>query len=104
MADAAREHAEALDAADPLGSFRSRFVVDDDVVYVDGNSLGRLPRAVSDRVSSTLGDWGTQLVSAWTDWIDLPTDVGDRLASVALGAAPGQVLVTRSRWPSRNSL
>ncbi len=96
MLDTGRAHAEALDAADPLASFRQRFVVDDEVVYVDGNSLGRLPRAVGDRLSATVDQWGSRLVSGWADWIDLPTQVGDRLAAVVLGAGPGQVLVTDS--------
>ncbi|MGI9658551.1 MAG: kynureninase, partial [Gaiellaceae bacterium] len=55
-----------------------------------------LPRAVGKRVSSTLDDWGDRLVSAWTDWIDLPAEAGDRLAAAALGAGSGQVLVTDS--------
>ena len=96
MAHTDRAHAEALDAADPLGPLRDRFIIDDSVVYVDGNSLGRLPRAVAERLSAAVEDWGTRLVTGWSDWIDLPTQVGDRLADVLLGAGPGEVLVTDS--------
>ncbi len=94
MVDTGRAHAETLDVADPLAPFRSRFVVDDELVYVDGNSLGRLPIAVRDRVSATVEEWGSRLVAGWSDWIDLPAQAGDRLAADVLGAGPGQVLVT----------
>jgi kynureninase len=91
-----RGHAEALDAADPLASFRDRFVVDDPGrIYVDGNSLGRLPRETATRLAARIEEWGGRLVTAWTDWIDLPLSVGDVLAPI-VGAGPGQVLVSDS--------
>lgn len=96
MTDTSRAHAEALDAADPLAALHERFVVADDTVYVDGNSLGRLPRAAADRIDSTVEEWGTRLVAGWADWLDLPRTVGDRLGAVTLGATPGQVLVADS--------
>ncbi|MGH2805310.1 MAG: kynureninase, partial [Thermoleophilaceae bacterium] len=86
-----------LDAADPLASFRDRFVVDDpDVVYLDGNSLGRLPLATRDRLHALTDQWGAQLVSAWHEWIDLPERIGDLLATEVLGARPGEVIVSDS--------
>lgn len=91
-----RGHAEALDAADPLASFRDRFVVGDPgPIYVDGNSLGRLPKETAIRLAARVEEWGSRLVTAWTDWIDLPLSVGDALAPI-VGAAPGQVLVSDS--------
>ncbi|MGH2845970.1 MAG: kynureninase [Thermoleophilaceae bacterium] len=92
-----RAHAARLDAADPLASFRDRFVVDDpDVVYLDGNSLGRLPLATRDRLHALTDQWGAQLVSAWHEWIDLPERIGDLLATEVLGARPGEVIVSDS--------
>ena len=90
-----RDRALALDADDPLASFRERFVIDDpDLVYLDGNSLGRLPRVSRERVDDVLSTWGERIVSGWDDgWLGLPIDVGDRLAAAALGAAAGQVAV-----------
>jgi len=91
-----RAHAEALDAADPLASFHDRFVIDDPhLIYVDGNSLGRLPRATSDRLARRVEEWGSRLVTAWHEWIDLPLQVGDALAPI-VGARPGEVLVADS--------
>ncbi|MGH2745170.1 MAG: kynureninase [Thermoleophilaceae bacterium] len=92
-----RAHAERLDAADPLASFRERFVIDDpDSIYLDGNSLGRLPIATRERLRALVDQWGSELVSAWHDWIDLPERAGDLLAAHVLGARPGEVLVADS--------
>jgi len=90
-----RERAFQLDTADPLGSFRDRFVFADESIYLDGNSLGRLPRATVLRLERVVGsEWGAGLIGSWRDgWMDLPGGVGDSVGSVALGAAPGQVLV-----------
>jgi kynureninase len=91
-----RAHAEALDAADPLASFRERFAVADEPIYLDGNSLGRLPRATPERLAARLEEWGMRLVGAWSGWIDEPRRVGDLLAESVLGARPGEVLVADS--------
>jgi kynureninase len=92
-----RADAEALDAADPLAPLRSRFVVDDGgPVYVDGNSLGRLPHATAERMAAFAEEWGSRLVTGWPDWIELPRAVGDVLAEHVLGARPGEVLVCDS--------
>lgn len=92
-----RSHAEALDAADPLARFRDRFVIaDPDRIYLDGNSLGRLSTDVRDAIAAVVADWGDRVVEGWHDWIELPRRVGDRLASAALGARPGEVLIADS--------
>ncbi len=91
-----REEAAALDASDPLATFRERFVVaDDERIYADGNSLGRLPLATRERLQAALREWGERLVEGWHDWIELPVRVGDRVAEL-LGASPGEVLVADS--------
>ena len=93
----ARADAEALDAADPLAGFRDRFAfADDDPIYLDGNSLGRLPLATRARLHALVEEWGERLVSGWPDWIDAPARAGDLLAAAVLGAGPGEVVVTDS--------
>ena len=91
----ARGRALALDAADPLASFRDRVVVaDEDLLYLDGNSLGRLPHATRDRLRTHVEqEWGDRLVRGWHDWLELPAVVGDELGAALLGAAPGETLV-----------
>ena len=91
-----REEAQRLDAEDPLAEFRDRFeIVDEHRLYMDGNSLGRLPKGVRDRLNGMIDDWGERMISGWPDWIDAPTRTGDVLAEV-IGARPGTVLVTDS--------
>jgi kynureninase len=93
--------ASQLDAADPLARFRSRFVAADDpsvVAYLDGNSLGRPLTVTGERLAAFVaGEWGRGLIRSWDDaWMAEPVTVGNRLAEVALGAAPGQVIVADS--------
>ena len=90
--------AAALDASDPLAGFRDRFVFrDPDLVYLDGNSLGRLPRATARRLAQVVEEeWGGDLVRGWDQWLALPTKVGDALAGTVLGARAGEVLVCDS--------
>jgi kynureninase len=91
---AGREDAAALDATDPLREFRDRFVIDPGLVYLDGNSLGCLPRATVDRLGRVTAQWGKQGVRGWDEgWLELPVSVGDRLGAAVLGAAPGQTVV-----------
>jgi kynureninase len=72
-------------------------VIDDPrTIYLDGNSLGRLPVATRERLSRLVDQWGSELVSAWHEWIDMPARVGDLLATDVLGARPGEVIVTDS--------
>jgi kynureninase len=92
-----RASAEALDAADPLAAFRSRFPdPEPDRLYLDGNSLGRLSTDVEHGLAAAIGTWRTRAVEGWAEWVELPRRVGDRLADLCLGAAPGEVLVTDS--------
>jgi kynureninase len=92
-----RTAAEELDRADPLARFRERFVIDDpERIYADGNSLGRLPRETVERLDARVDEWGSRLITAWPDWIDLPLEVGDLLAESVLGARPGEVVVSDS--------
>jgi Kynureninase (EC 3.7.1.3) len=93
-----RSVAEALDAADPLAPFRERFVLPDGLVYLDGNSLGALPKAAAARVAEVVAhEWGEGLVRSWNDagWIDLPRRVGDKIARL-VGAGPGEVVCADS--------
>jgi kynureninase len=95
---ATREDALARDRADPLGAFRARFVVaDPELVYLDGNSLGRLPRASAEGLRAAVEDeWGERLILGWAErWLELPTRVGDLIGGL-VGAAPGQVIVADS--------
>lgn len=93
--DTAPSPVAALDAADPLAAFRDRFVLEGGpVAYLDGNSLGRAPRATLERLSALYRDeWAGGLISSWGHWVDLPTQVGDELGAAVLGAAPGQTVV-----------
>jgi kynureninase len=93
-----RSRAEALDAGDPLAAFRDRFACNDDgPIYLDGNSLGRLPLATRTRIAEVVGaEWGTGLVRSWAEWIDQPRRCGDLVGERLLGAAPGQVLICDS--------
>ncbi len=90
-----RLEAERLDAADPLRAFRGEFVVSDPaLIYLDGNSLGRLPRATAAAVERALRDeWGRGLVTSWGEWKQLPGQIGDTLAPL-IGAGPGEVLLS----------
>ncbi len=89
-----RDAAAELDARDPLRDFRERFVVDPAVVYLDGNSLGCLPRATVARLERTVAQWGERAVRGWDDgWLELPVEIGDRLGASALGAGPGQTVI-----------
>jgi kynureninase len=91
-----RDDCLALDAADPLAHARSRFVLPDGVNYLDGNSLGALPKEVAARVARVIGDeWGVGLIRSWNAarWYESPGRIGAKLAPL-LGAAPHQVTVT----------
>jgi kynureninase len=93
-----RERALALDAADPLASFRDRFLPADVVAYFDGNSLGRPPRATAERLASFVSDdWAGRLIRGWDEgWLALPAVVGDELGASVLGADAGQTVVADS--------
>ncbi|MGY2128336.1 kynureninase [Blastococcus sp. SYSU DS0617] len=97
--DLSRAAAEALDAADPLAGFRARFSgADEDgpdrLLYLDGNSLGRMPLATPAAVSRVVEqEWARGLVGSWSQWIGAATRLGDDLGAGVLGAGRGQVLV-----------
>jgi kynureninase len=97
---ASRGTAVALDESDPLARFRDRFVLtgDQDLIYLDGNSLGRLPRDTAVRLAEVVQrQWGERLIRSWSEgWMELPRVLGDRLGETLLGAAPGQVAVADS--------
>lgn len=90
--------AKSLDQSDPLAHLRDRFSIPDGVIYLDGNSLGALPKSVPERMADVVRQqWGRDLITSWNvhDWIDLPRRVGDKIAPL-IGAAPGTVLVADS--------
>jgi kynureninase len=92
-----RARAAALDAADPLAPFRDRFVRGDEPrIYLDGNSLGRMPIAAGARIEALVAEWSSELVGGWHRWIDAPVQTGDLLAEAVLGARPGEVLACDS--------
>ena len=89
------DFAEQLDRQDPLAAYREQFVANDpDLIYLDGNSLGRLPRSVIERVKNLVEEeWGTDLIRGWNKgWWEAPSRIGDKIASL-LGAGEGQVVV-----------
>lgn len=89
-----RQDALDLDAKDPLAKYRELFVfTDPDVCYLDGNSLGRLPKATVETINKFLIEgWGTKIVDGWGEWIDKAETTGDLIGRSALGAAAGQTL------------
>jgi kynureninase len=89
-----RAYALELDKNDPLAHFKSQFVVTDpQMCYLDGNSLGRLPKATIDAVNNLMTEWGAEVVTGWGHWVDEAQPTGDLLGQAALGAGPGQILV-----------
>jgi kynureninase len=89
-----RAYALELDKNDPLAHFKSQFVVaDPEMCYLDGNSLGRLPKATISAVNNLLTEWGAEVVTGWGHWVDEAQPTGDLLGQAALGAGPGQILV-----------
>jgi kynureninase len=94
-----RSYAQTLDAADQLAHFRDRFVRPnwDDLIYLNGNSLGPLPVRTQARIAELIDqDWGVGLVRSWDKWIHLPRQAGDMVGEQLLGAASGQVIVCDS--------
>ncbi|UUX49892.1 kynureninase [Nisaea acidiphila] len=93
-----RDALAARDAADPLARFRNDFELPDGVIYLDGNSLGPLPRVVRERVAACVTEeWGTGLIRSWNSagWIDLPTKAGGKISAL-IGAEPESVVATDS--------
>jgi kynureninase len=93
-----RDDCARRDAHDPLRGLREQFMLPDGVVYVDGNSLGALPRATAARVAAAVqAEWGEGLIRSWNDagWITLPQRVGDRIGAL-VGARPGECVAADS--------
>lgn len=92
------EFIQALDAADPLAAFGQRFNLPDGLVYLDGNSLGALPRDTPARVARAITDeWGRDLIRSWNTagWMDMPMRVGDKIGRL-IGALPGETVCADS--------
>ena len=95
MTPLARPDLAALDRADPLRPFRDRFALPQGVIYLDGNSLGPLPRATAARVAQVIeAEWGRDLITSWNKhgWMELPGRIGDKIGRL-IGARPGETIV-----------
>lgn len=89
-----RQRAEELDREDPLASFRDEFIIpDESLIYLDGNSLGRTPKATRTRVLEVLEkEWADGLIRSWSHWLDLPRQIGNQLGPI-IGSQQGEVVV-----------
>ena len=93
-----RDDCLALDRDDPLAPLRERFVIPEGLIYLDGNSLGVLPRATAARLAEVVQrEWGEGLIGSWNSagWIDLPRRIGDKIAGL-VGARAGELVVADS--------
>lgn len=89
---------EELDAADPLRAFRNEFALADGMIYLDGNSLGALPKAtIAAMQNAVCKEWGEGLIGSWNDadWASSPGRIGDKIAHL-IGANPGEVIAADS--------
>ena len=91
------DEARKLDDSDPLAFARGRFQIPDNIIYLDGNSLGALPVAAPAALTRTERQWGDDLIASWNkhEWIDWPTKIAARLAPI-VGAKPNELLITDS--------
>jgi kynureninase len=90
-----REAYVARDSIDPLRGFRDHFVIPEGIIYLDGNSLGPMPRIATGLLNRTIEqEWGRDLIRSWNSagWFDMPVRLGDRIGAL-IGAAPGQTVV-----------
>ncbi|MGH6871266.1 MAG: kynureninase [Rhizomicrobium sp.] len=93
-----RSDLEALDRDDPLRGFRNRFILPEDVIYLDGNSLGALTAATPARIAEVVtAEWGRDLIRSWNahGWIDMPARIGAKIGRL-IGAGDGETIVTDS--------
>ncbi|NCT98880.1 MAG: kynureninase [Comamonadaceae bacterium] len=93
-----RQDCRALDAKDPLRALRDLFDIPADTIYLDGNSLGAMPRSAPARVAEVVTrEWGRDLIRSWNSagWFEMPRKVGDQIARL-IGAAPGTTIATDS--------
>jgi kynureninase len=88
------DEARALDAADPLAAYREQFALPDGVIYLDGNSLGALPKATPAALADVATrQWGDRLIRSWNEgWIDAPQRIGGKIAPL-IGAAADEVII-----------
>lgn len=92
-----RSYAVKRDELDPIGHIRSRFETHESPIYLDGNSLGRMPSATPAYLERVAREqWGRDLVLSWEKWIDWSSEIGNRIAASALGAEAGTVTVSDS--------
>ncbi|MEZ4859932.1 MAG: kynureninase [Caldilineaceae bacterium] len=92
---ATRAYAQALDEQDALAAFRSRFVIDDpDLIYLDGNSLGRLPKATAGLLQNSVAtQWGARLIRSWNEgWLETPARIGGKIAQL-VGAQADEITI-----------
>jgi kynureninase len=89
---------EQMDVADPLAKFRERFRLRDGLIYLDGNSLGPLPKATAERMAEVVGrEWGDGLIGSWNaaEWVTAPQRIGAKIARL-IGAEPDEVIAADS--------
>lgn len=88
------QQATELDQEDKLAHFRNQFVVDENVIYLDGNSLGRLPKKTKAVLQDIVeNQWGNRLIRSWNEhWLDLPKSISAKLATI-VGASPDEIFV-----------
>jgi kynureninase len=92
------DFARQLDQTDPLAGYRQKFIIPDpDLIYLDGNSLGRLPMSTAERMRQVVEqEWGADLIRGWNqNWWHAPVRIGEKITGL-VGAAPGQVIVCDS--------
>lgn len=92
------DHCQSLDAQDPLRSLRDLFSIPEGTIYLDGNSLGVMPKATPARVADVVArEWGADLIQSWNKngWFQMPQKVGDKIARL-IGANVGEVVATDS--------
>lgn len=98
MTELTRQDCERMDQDDPLAAFRQEFDLPENTIYLNGNSLGAMPRKALDQARQTvINEWGKDLIKSWNvhDWFSMPQRLGDRLAPL-IGAQAGEVVVTDS--------
>ena len=98
MTETTNARARTLDAGDPLARYRDRFDVPEGVIYLDGNSLGCLPKATPARLEQVVREeWGRDLIRSWNSagWVDMPAAIGARIAPL-IGAQPHEVIACDS--------
>ena len=93
-----RDTCLSFDRQDPLAAVRNEFALPDGVIYLDGNSLGALPRGTATRLEEVIAqEWGSGLIRSWNaaHWIDAPARIGGKIGSL-IGAKAGEVIVADS--------